>query len=95
MRWLWVIIGVLFAAPANAREARDYKASARLVVNCIEAAEKALVETGVDITRQRIGIETRNCDRTTEDTYQSNKRMYCASATKHSRPTLTVQDILR
>lgn len=80
MRWLWVIVGVLFVASANAREARDYKASERMIANCIEAAEKALLETGIDITRQCIGIETRNCDRTTEDTYQSNKRMYCASA---------------
>ncbi|MEK7687717.1 MAG: lysozyme inhibitor LprI family protein [Pseudomonadota bacterium] len=80
MRWLWAILGVLFAMPINAREARDYKASEKLIVNCIEAAEKALLETGVDGTRQCIGIETRNCDRTTEDTYQSNKRMYCASA---------------
>lgn len=80
MRWLWVVIGVLLAVPANTREARDYKASEKSVVNCIESAEKALLQTGMDITRQCIGIETRNCDSSTEDTYQSNKRMYCASA---------------
>ena len=80
MRWLLVVVGVFVAVPAGAREARDYKASERSIVGCIESAEKTLLETGVDTTRQCIGIETRNCDQTTEDTYQSNKRMYCASA---------------
>ncbi len=80
MRWLWVAVGMFAAMPAGAREARDYKASEQSIVNCIEAAEKALLQTGVDITRQCIGIETRNCDQTSEDTYQSNKQMYCASA---------------
>jgi uncharacterized protein YecT (DUF1311 family) len=80
MRWLWVVAGVLLALPASAREAKDYKASETSIVSCIEVAETALSRTGTDNTRQCIGPETRNCDSTTEDTYQSNKRMYCAAA---------------
>lgn len=80
MRWLWVIAGVLLALPASAREAKDYRASETSIVNCIEAAETTLSRTGTDTTRQCIGPETRNCESTTEDTYQSNKRMYCAAA---------------
>lgn len=80
MRCLWVVVGMFVAVPASAREARDYKASERSIVNCIESAEKVLLETGVDITRQCIGIESRNCDQATEDTYRSNKLMFCASA---------------
>lgn len=80
MRWLWVVVGVLFAVPASAREARDYKANEKSVVSCVEAAEKALLQTGVDIARQCIGLEMRSCLSSTEDTYQPHKRMFCASA---------------
>lgn len=80
MRWLWVAAGVLLALPATAREAQDYKASEKSIVSCIEAAEASLSQTGTDITRQCIGIETRNCMSSTEDTYQAHKRMFCASA---------------
>lgn len=80
MRWLWVTAGVLLALPANARETRDYKASEKSILSCIEAAEASLLQTGTDITRQCIGIETRNCMSNAEDTYQPHKRMFCASA---------------
>ena len=80
MRWLWVVAGVLLALPASAREAKDYKASETSIVNCIEAAEAALLRTGTDITRQCIGLETQNCMSSTEDTYQPHRRMFCASA---------------
>jgi hypothetical protein len=80
MRWLWVVAGVLLALPASAREAKDYKASETSIVNCIEAAEAALLRMGTDITRQCIGRETQNCMSSTEDTYQPHKRMFCASA---------------
>lgn len=80
MRWLCVLAGMLLAMAAHAREARDYEADEKSMVNCIEEAERTLQQTGVDIRRQCIGRETQNCDGTTEDTYQSNKRMYCASA---------------
>jgi uncharacterized protein YecT (DUF1311 family) len=76
-----LLLGLFFVSQAEAQDARDYKASGERILKCVEAAEKALLETGVDIRRQCIGIETLNCDRTTEDnTYQSNKRMYCAGA---------------
>ena len=75
-----LLLGLLCGSHAEAREARDYKASVERILKCVEAAEKALPETRIDTARQCIGIETQNCDRTTEDTYQSNKRMYCASA---------------
>jgi len=78
---LLLLAGSLIASEVEARDARDYKANGERILKCVEAAEKALLETGVDIRRQCIGIETQNCDRTTDDnTYQSNKRMYCAGA---------------
>lgn len=80
MRWLWVIAGMLLATSANAREARDYKADEKSMVSCIEEAEKALLQTGTDIRRQCIGLETRSCMIGTEDSYQPHKRMFCASA---------------
>lgn len=65
---------------AQAREARDYQADERRMLDCIEAAERTRSATGIDLTRQCIGQQTQFCDSVTRDNYQSNKRMFCAEA---------------
>jgi uncharacterized protein YecT (DUF1311 family) len=76
-----VFLGLLSAVQAHARDPREYNASETSIVRCVEAAEQALIQTGVDVRRQCIGRETQNCMSTTDDnTYASNKRMYCAGA---------------
>jgi uncharacterized protein YecT (DUF1311 family) len=76
-----VFLGLLSAAPAHARDPREYKANEASIVKCAEAAEQVLTQTGIDIRRECIGVQTQNCMSTTDDnTYASNKRMYCAGA---------------
>jgi len=82
-RLLFAVFGLgmmVLGQAALGRDARDYQADERRVVDCVEAAERTRSATGVDLTRQCVGQQTQVCDRVTEDTYQSNKRMYCADA---------------
>jgi hypothetical protein len=80
---LTVLLGLcLTATPtlADRQEAREYRADVTRMLACVEAAEKTELQTNVVTTRQCVGKETELCLLTTDDTYQSNERMFCASA---------------
>jgi uncharacterized protein YecT (DUF1311 family) len=74
------LCALVLTQTTQAREARDYEADERRMLDCVEAAERTRSATGIDLTRQCIGQQTQFCDRVTQDTYQSNKRMFCAGA---------------
>ncbi len=85
MRALSVFVGALgvliFYASAHSEDSKDYKANEKRILDCVEASEKSRDRTYVDLTRECIGKETNNCDLTTEhNTYESNRRMFCAGA---------------
>jgi hypothetical protein len=83
MRGLLAFVGALCllgaVQRADSREAQDYKASEQNILQCVEAAEKARVQTGADITRHCVGRETRSCREST-DGDRAIREMLCASA---------------
>ncbi|MDP1753857.1 MAG: lysozyme inhibitor LprI family protein [Reyranella sp.] len=85
VRALSVFVGALgvliFYASAHSEDSHDYKADEKRILDCVETAERSRDRTYVDLTRECIGKETNNCDLTTEhNTYESNRRMFCAGA---------------
>jgi uncharacterized protein YecT (DUF1311 family) len=77
-----VALCILFVGTcAYSKDSQDYQADEKRILACIEAAEKSRDQLHIDLTQRCVGNEMEYCDRTTEhNTYESNRRMYCAVA---------------
>lgn len=72
---------LFFGAYAYSKDSQDYKADERRILACVEAAEKSRDQLHIDLTLRCVGKEMENCDQTTgHNTYESNRRMFCAGA---------------
>lgn len=65
----------------EAQEASAYKVDEAVISQCVETAEKAWDQAHADVRRRCIGVETEKCLRDTDqNTYESNRRMFCSDA---------------